>query len=273
MAFVSIGRGFRLETTAARQFELWNWAHFQRFGFDFDLNWATRDSADQVRMLVKYYRRVSYRTGLYWDGAYWSKKPGSTVTVAKPGTSPHERGVAVDIAWKSAAEREWAHDTASVYGFAFNVARENWHAALVGRARITSGKRRPLGLGSSNAPSQGSAPVSATPAPATPSTPAPPTPVEDIMLKPFPHLIVTDRPVNNTPAGAVYVVTRDSVDHVTAGQLNMLTGRFELDKRATTDGGDIVKLTGDDITAYAALFDIDRFEFRAGNHWSRGSAS
>lgn len=162
MSYVSIGSGFKLEPTTARQFMLMNYAFHQRFGVDIVVTWATRDSSEQIRLLNKYYRRVSYSTGKWWDGTWWAKRPGSTVTVATPGTSRHERGFALDVRsfepsynWDMAA---WARSNAKLYGFTFNVSGEPWHIDRVSAMRITSGRLRALGEGSVAAPGQVSAP-------------------------------------------------------------------------------------------------------------------
>jgi hypothetical protein len=182
----SIGKGFRLNAVAAVQFMLWNWAHHVRFGYDFVVNWAWRDPEEQVRLLRKYYTRMAAKPkkgarGYWWDGWWWQQK--GSVIVAPPGTSPHEDGDALDFDWQSAAEREWAHATASIYGFDFNIRSENWHADQRLKPRITSGNMRALGAASSTPSEQQNAP-----SPGTPNSPAAPAPVQqrghdDMMIR------------------------------------------------------------------------------------------
>lgn len=47
---------------------------------------------------------------------------------ARPGTSPHERGMAADLQFSSDAARAWAHAHAVEFGLSFPVGREPWHA-------------------------------------------------------------------------------------------------------------------------------------------------
>lgn len=175
MGYVGIGEGFKLEAVTARQFMLMNHAFHTRFGVDIRVTWATRDSAEQIRLLNKYYRRTKRNTGKWWDGSYWEKRPGMTTTVATPGTSRHERGYAADVRsfeWSYNRQMaEWARTNASLYGFAFNVSGEPWHIDRVVSMRITSGRQRALGTAESTVPKPSTVP--AAPRPSAPATPAP----------------------------------------------------------------------------------------------------
>jgi hypothetical protein len=176
MGYVGIGEGFKLESVTARQFMLMNYAFHARFGVDIRVTWATRDTAEQIRLLSKYYRRTNRNTGKWWDGSWWEKRPGMTTTVATPGTSRHERGYAADVRsfeWSYNRQMaEWARTNASLYGFAFNVSGEPWHIDRVVKMRITSGRQRALGSASSTTPTQQNTPRPTpieTPPPAVPA--------------------------------------------------------------------------------------------------------
>lgn len=52
--------------------------------------------------------------------------------VARPGTSHHEQGLALDIGFENAATREWVHANAGRYGLRFPMSHEPWHIELSG---------------------------------------------------------------------------------------------------------------------------------------------
>lgn len=81
------------------------------------VNWAGRSEAEQFALVKKYYVRSSWGEFKY-DGSWWRKKPGSRVVVAKPTTSPHEPGNAVDT-------DEW-----TVPGFVELMAEHGWIRTL-----------------------------------------------------------------------------------------------------------------------------------------------
>lgn len=54
-------------------------------------------------------------------------RAGKGAKAAKPGTSKHETGEAVDLGFGNAAAKTWAHDNAALYGLTFPVAGEDWH--------------------------------------------------------------------------------------------------------------------------------------------------
>jgi hypothetical protein len=192
MSYVGIGEGFKLEAVTARQFMLMNYAFHTRFGVDIRVTWATRDSAEQIRLLNKYYRRTKRNTGKWWDGSYWEKRPGMTTTVATPGTSRHERGYAVDVRsfeWSYNQQMaEWARSNASLYGFAFNVSGEPWHIDRVVRMRITTGWQRALGTAESTAPKPSSGSPASSPRPSAPT--GEPTPALQIPGKDDDMLVI-----------------------------------------------------------------------------------
>lgn len=47
--------------------------------------------------------------------------------VAKPGTSKHETGQAVDLSFATPAAKAWAHANAAAFGLTFPVTGEDWH--------------------------------------------------------------------------------------------------------------------------------------------------
>lgn len=53
--------------------------------------------------------------------------------VARPGTSHHEMGFAVDLGFNNAAAREWAHRNAARFGLRFPMSHEPWHIELTGQ--------------------------------------------------------------------------------------------------------------------------------------------
>lgn len=81
------------------------------------VNWAGRSEAEQFDLVKKYYVRASSGEFKY-DGSWWRKKPGSRVVVARPTTSPHEPGNAVDT------------DEYTVPGFVALMAEHGWIRTL-----------------------------------------------------------------------------------------------------------------------------------------------
>lgn len=88
------------------------------------------------------YRRVNFKTGIYYDGSYWQKLAG-VPAAGIPGTSPHLKGnaVDVDIYSFSSADYDTLEAIAPFYGFSLaqGVAdREPWHIVFVGGQQYTA---------------------------------------------------------------------------------------------------------------------------------------
>lgn len=59
---------------------------------------------------------------------------------ARPGSSHHESGFAVDLGFRNAQAREWAHQNAARFGLRFPMSHEPWHIELAGqRSRADRG--------------------------------------------------------------------------------------------------------------------------------------
>jgi hypothetical protein len=92
---------------------------------------AYRPLGVQIGYFVTRYTKTSRNTGLWYDGSYWVKKAG-VPAAARPGTSKHGDGLAVDVnvdSFNSAAYR-WLAANAGRYGFGNNQGRndgEPWH--------------------------------------------------------------------------------------------------------------------------------------------------
>lgn len=63
--------------------------------------------------------------------------------VARPGTSNHGKGQAMDLSYMDDETKEWAHANAAQFGLEFPMAHEPWHVELAGHAGGTSGKDLP----------------------------------------------------------------------------------------------------------------------------------
>lgn len=59
------------------------------------INSAYRSTASQDLIFRSRYRRVSYKTSIWYDGSYWVHVSG--LPVAVPGTSDHNKGNAIDV--------------------------------------------------------------------------------------------------------------------------------------------------------------------------------
>lgn len=84
------------------------------------------------------YRSVEQQQKL-WDDALvkYGSPEAARKWVAPPGSSKHNHGSAVDIAWGSDASSkqkaiEWGHANAKNYGLHFPLSNENWHVEPIG---------------------------------------------------------------------------------------------------------------------------------------------
>jgi LAS superfamily LD-carboxypeptidase LdcB len=76
-----------------------------------------------------------------WDGVKWYKKSPTLASLAAPGTSMHNLGIAVDI-WSASGPRfEWMLANALDFGFSWEVVPEEpWHL------RYTAGDNVPVAV-------------------------------------------------------------------------------------------------------------------------------
>lgn len=83
-----------------------------------------RSYAEQLTIwTARYYRAQS---GILWNGYRWQKRSG-VATAARPGTSNHGYGLAVDIALDEPEPLEWLRAEAARFGFYETVTYEPWH--------------------------------------------------------------------------------------------------------------------------------------------------
>jgi hypothetical protein len=100
-------------------------------GYGLGVREAYRPLGTQIGYFVTRYTKTSRNTGIFYDGTYWAKKPG-VPAAARPGTSKHGEGLAVDAtidSFTSPAYR-WMAANAGRYGFGNNQGRndgEPWH--------------------------------------------------------------------------------------------------------------------------------------------------
>jgi hypothetical protein len=82
-----------------------------------------RDSSKQRTLFLSRYSKTQEKTGIFWEGSYWKKKPG-VPDAAPPGTSMHEVGLAADLS----GDLKWVQAHASKYGLrTFAAQGEPWH--------------------------------------------------------------------------------------------------------------------------------------------------
>lgn len=78
-------------------------------------------------------RTRAQQTKLWNDAlAKYGSPEAARKWVAPPGSSMHERGLANDLAFASAAVREWAHANAYRFGLVFPLSNEPWHVEVAG---------------------------------------------------------------------------------------------------------------------------------------------
>jgi hypothetical protein len=100
-------------------------------GYGLGVREAYRPLATQIAYFVTRYTKTSRNTGIYYSGSYWAKKSGA-MAAARPGTSKHGDGLAVDADIDTFAEPafRWLEANAGRYGFGNNQGRndaEPWH--------------------------------------------------------------------------------------------------------------------------------------------------
>lgn len=121
-------------------------AEFERaVGVPLKFTEAYRDYATSVQLFVARYNRVARRTGIFWDGSYWMKKPG-VAAAGIPGTSFHLEGLATDYAYPltswTTPGQAWFRANEARFGFssAQGVAdNEPWHKRYIGSTNTAAG--------------------------------------------------------------------------------------------------------------------------------------
>jgi hypothetical protein len=103
-----------------------------------------RSADDQKKMFLERYYKTDKKTGTFWNGSYWEKKPG-VAAATPPGMSMHEIGLAADLT----GDLEWVKQNAAKYGLeSFDFMGEPWHVQLKSLPRSRSqyeGAGAPLG--------------------------------------------------------------------------------------------------------------------------------
>ncbi|NBQ48786.1 MAG: hypothetical protein EBU33_10115, partial [Sphingobacteriia bacterium] len=66
-----------------------------------------RSSDEQKKMFLERYYKTDKKTGTFWNGSYWEKKPG-VAAATPPGMSMHEIGLAADLT----GDLEWVKKNA-----------------------------------------------------------------------------------------------------------------------------------------------------------------
>jgi len=101
----------------------------QRAGSTQKINSAYRSNTAQLALFTANYTR-NYITSAKFDrkwyaGSYWWRKKGDTVNVAPPGTSDHNKGIAIDVSTSSQLQETLLASPS--HGFRRTVPGEPWH--------------------------------------------------------------------------------------------------------------------------------------------------
>lgn len=88
------------------------------------LNRMIRDYGRPGIGLGSGYRSVAEQAKIY---NAWKSGRYKVPRVAKPGSSNHNYGLAMDLRFGNTAARQWAHQNAARYGLRFPMADEPWH--------------------------------------------------------------------------------------------------------------------------------------------------
>lgn len=130
---ISITSGFRSPDHQARIIaDNWN---------KFDLNPADRD-----RWMSDVQAMGPVEAGRKWEGVFTNAKrtvDGSGTPfrnwIALPGSSNHQKGLALDLSYSSPDARQWAHQNAKDFGMTFPLSNEPWHIELIGGRAVAVG--------------------------------------------------------------------------------------------------------------------------------------
>lgn len=122
----TIATGHRLKKNAAASY-----ARMQAVGMPAGgINSSYRDPAEQVRLFLARYRVQATGNGPYGDARTWKGvryvRHSAKGMVAIPGTSEHERGLALDIDTDSPAHA-WMLRHGAAHGWVRNIPAEPWH--------------------------------------------------------------------------------------------------------------------------------------------------
>lgn len=122
---------------AARAFDALELAVYRECGVWIGAAEGYRTLETQESYFFGRYKRVTYRTGLWYDGSYWVKQAPNISAAAIPTTSKHGDGRAVDCrvySFDSTVYKVLAR-LAPLYGFSMSQGlwdREPWHIVYVG---------------------------------------------------------------------------------------------------------------------------------------------
>lgn len=104
-------------------------------GHTFKVTSSYRTLARQDALWNERYDRVNYQTSIWWDGSYWIHVAGAVA--ARPGTSNHGLGLAVDIGEERDGDAgtesidqgtvDWLVANAGRFGFSAELQDEEWH--------------------------------------------------------------------------------------------------------------------------------------------------
>lgn len=131
--------------------------------------------------LERYTKEANGNSTRTFEGVKWYKKNEKLASLAAPGTSQHNLGIAVDVHTASGARLEWLIDNVKDFGFSWEVVPEEpWHLRYVAGDDVPAAVAAFTGKESSTASAPAPAPAAAvaketvsTPAAASTSKPAP----------------------------------------------------------------------------------------------------
>jgi hypothetical protein len=99
-----------------------------------------------------------YRSPAEQEPLYQAYLNGTGVLAAKPGSSNHNHGLAMDVSFSSPAVQQWAHSNAAAFGLSFPLLAqgEPWHIEPLG---VRSGEYNPVEYSKGAPPGGVTAPV------------------------------------------------------------------------------------------------------------------
>ena len=157
-------------------------AHVENLNADFASRLNAMFAASPGGLTINSGFRTVKRQQELWDAALakYGDPEIADNWVARPGTSNHNSGAAVDLGYASPDVQKWVHDNAGAYGLNFPMSHEPWHIEMLDGqpVKVADNAPVPADPGAPPAPSSlgdmlaaGMSRMAAPSAPAAPQSP------------------------------------------------------------------------------------------------------
>jgi len=198
--------------------------------------------------LERYTKEPNGNSTRTFEGVKWYKKQEKLASLAAPGTSQHNLGIAVDVHTASGARLEWLIDNVKDFGFSWEVVPEEpWHLRYVAGDVVPAAVSDWVAAGNGYAkPDVAAAPAAAeAPAPkaAAPAAPAAKAGGDALdvgdsgpAVKALQEALKKQGFYPKNPDG--------KFDQTTANAVKMLKGKHGLNQKESKAGGKVLEILG-----------------------------